>query len=207
MVTINRSTGELQESERRKLKEQRRFRPPRIAHYASQREDFRQVETLDESRERRARTAAEREKAKMDGSPDDFGTPSPASTCRSSWSSTDVASASPRRPSPRADPPEAVGAIAQIIIRSQTSAIHNSFSVLSQKEMQGLYDAALKFIDRQCGLNRWTTFENLVRCKPREYYAEVTARPDRSLQPYLKDQNGHIASAINGHLEGEWEGF
>ena len=65
-----------------------------------------------------------------------------------------------------------------------------------------LHEAALKFIDSQCGLHRWSEFGTLVRCKPREYYAEITARPDHSLQPYLKDQNGHAASAINGHLEG-----
>jgi hypothetical protein len=65
MITIVRSTAEMRASERDKLKEQRRFTPPQIVQYATQRMDFSRERTLHDEPERRAL---------VDGDPADYET-------------------------------------------------------------------------------------------------------------------------------------
>jgi len=71
--------------------------------------------------------------------------------------------------------------------------------VFGKSEIGRLYDAARKFLDNMTGINRWSPFERLVRCKPSDYFDNL--KGERMI-PYLKDQNGHAASAINGRMKG-----
>lgn len=94
------------------------------------------------------------------------------------------------------------GRLGDMVIGGFLGCSFSPFTVFGKSEIVRLYDAARKYLDNRAGINRWSPFERLVRCKPSDYFDRLK----ESMIPYLKDQNGHAASAINGRIRGEWVG-
>jgi hypothetical protein len=70
-----------------------------------------------------------------------------------------------------------------------------TISVFSPSELDKLYLKAKKLAKTE-GLYK---FKKFYRCKPKEYWAELQ---DNTMQPYVKDQGGHLESPINEELRG-----
>jgi len=182
VVTVDNAIAELPfEEKKKKRKEARRYAKPDIRHFSLQRYPIRPEETRDEEVPRGAYTAtrlseAERNKSEMHTVRVPVMPGRETSVCV-----------------------ELLEGGAQLAVISPCCLKHNAFS---RSEMERLYDSALKFIDNHCGINRWSPFERLIRCKPSDYFDYVKSETGNYMIPYLKDRNGHAACAINGRRDG-----
>ncbi|VDK21073.1 unnamed protein product, partial [Anisakis simplex] len=70
-------------------------------------------------------------------------------------------------------------------------------TVFSQDELSELYNKATRWSNQ-----KMTQLTNLTRCKPHEYFDDIQNNHGGLMRTYLKDLNGHEASAINGKLKG-----
>ncbi|VDM27875.1 unnamed protein product [Toxocara canis] len=70
-------------------------------------------------------------------------------------------------------------------------------SVFSCDELTELYRRASKWAG-----SGMVKLESIYRCKPRAYFDEIQKKNGGLMRTYLKDNNGHRASSINGTLKG-----
>ncbi|CAD5205548.1 unnamed protein product [Bursaphelenchus okinawaensis] len=71
-------------------------------------------------------------------------------------------------------------------------------AVYKPSEIDALFELAKRFI----GQSPLQNFTELYRCKPRHYFDEIIMNRNRIMEKYIKDDNGHSASPINGKLRG-----
>ncbi|CAD5208210.1 unnamed protein product [Bursaphelenchus xylophilus] len=71
-------------------------------------------------------------------------------------------------------------------------------AVFNLDEIGELYELARRFI----GDTPLQNFTLLYRCKPRHYFDDVINNRNGIMEKYIKDDNGHRASPINGKLRG-----
>ncbi|KAI1722747.1 PAS domain-containing protein [Ditylenchus destructor] len=72
-------------------------------------------------------------------------------------------------------------------------------SIFSKEEINKLFDMAEKYSG-----SYMHPYENFYRIKPKRYFDEIYEKDyeNRIMRKYLKDENGHVASPINGEIKG-----